>query len=325
MLNILITGGYGFIGSEVVFVAFQQIKTLKKLIVLDRIDYNSKESNISPEIRNHECYKFIKGDLCDADLMEKILNENEIDTVIHMAAQSHVDLSFTNPGQFTRDNVIGTQTLVEACCKYGKLNRFVHMSTDEVYGEVSHDETSPFIESSPLKPTNPYSVSKAAAEMYVEGYGRSHKLPYVIIRGNNVYGPKQYPDKLIAKFISYLHLDRKVTIHGDGSSQRTFIHVTDMAKGILTVAERGILGEIYNIGSYNEYSVIEITKLLCEILERDFENSVIYVPDRNFNDKRYFIDHSKILSLGWKEEISFVIGIRDTINWYKEHLEDYEI
>lgn len=326
MINILITGGYGFIGSEVVNVAFQQIKSLNRLIVLDRIDYCSRESNILPEIRNHKCYKFIQGDLCDFNLMEKILIENEIDTVIHMAAQSHVDLSFTNSLQFTQDNVLGTHTLLEACRKYGKLSRFVHMSTDEVYGEVSHDEKNPCKEEiSLLCPTNPYSASKASAEHYVRSYGKSYKLPYVIIRGNNVYGPKQYPDKLIAKFISYLHLDRKVTVHGDGSSKRTFIHVTDMARGILAIAERGVLGETYNIGSYNEYSVMDIAKMLCSIMGKDFENSLNYVADRNFNDKRYFIDHSKVLSLGWKEEISFEDGLMETINWYKDHLEDYEI
>lgn len=325
MYNILITGGYGFIGSELVNISFKNLQLLNKIIVLDRIDYCSRESNVLPEIRNNSRYKFVKGDLCDFDLISKVLSDNNIDIVIHMAAQSHVDLSFTNSLQFTRDNVLGTHTLLESCTKYGKLKRFVHMSTDEVYGEVSHNETNPCKEISLLDPTNPYSASKASAEFYVRSYGHSFQLPYVIIRGNNVYGPKQYPDKLISKFISYLHLGRQVTIHGDGSSKRTFIHVNDMARGILTIAEKGIIGQIYNIGSYNEYSVMEITKLLCQIMGKDLEKSIIYVPDRNFNDKRYYIDHSKVLTLGWKEEISFDDGIRNTINWYKDHLTDYDI
>lgn len=326
MRSILITGGCGFIGSEVVNVVFQETKNLNKIVVLDRIDYCSRESNILPQVRADDNYIFVKGDLCDYDLMLKILVDNQIDMIIHMAAQSHVDLSFTNPLQFTYDNVVGTQTLLEACRQYGKLKKFVHMSTDEVYGEVSHDEENPCTEkSSVLIPTNPYSASKASAEHYVRAYGLCYKLPYVMIRGNNVYGPKQFPDKLIAKFISYLHLDRKVTIHGNGSSQRTFIHVNDMARGILYIANNGVLSETYNIGSFNEFSVLEITQLLCKLMNKDFEESVTYVPDRNHNDKRYFIDHSKILSLGWEEKISFDDGILGTINWYKDHVEEYDI
>jgi UDP-glucose 4,6-dehydratase len=326
MVNILVTGGCGFIGSEVVNVVFQETKDLNRLVVLDRIDYCSRESNILAKIRADDNYRFIKGDLCNYDLMIQILVENDINMVIHMAAQSHVDLSFKNPLQFTRDNVMGTHTLLEACRQYGKLERFVHMSTDEVYGEVSHDEENPCTEEvSVLIPTNPYSASKAAAEHYVRAYGLSYKLPYVMIRGNNVYGPKQFPDKLIAKFISYLHLDRKVTIHGDGSSKRTFIHVNDMAKGILCVANEGKLGETYNIGSYNEFSVMEITKLLCKLMDKDLHESIIYVPDRNFNDNRYFIDHNKVLKLGWNEKIPFDEGILQTIDWYKDHVEEYDI
>ena len=324
MNNILVTGGYGFIGSEVINVAFRQISTLNSLILLDRIDYCSREHNVNPEVRSDPRYKFIKGDICDFDLIESILEENEIDTVIHMAAQSHVDLSFTNSLQFTRDNVLGTHTILEACRKYRKLKRFVHMSTDEVYGEASHDEESPFDEISLLNPTNPYAATKAGAEFIVRAYGHSYKLPFVIIRGNNVYGPGQFPDKLIPKFITYLHLGRKVTVHGDGSAKRTFVHVTDMARGILSVAQNGKLGEIYNIGSYNEYSVIEITKILCRLMEKDFESSAIHVTDRNFNDKRYFIDHNKILTLGWEEQISFNDGLIQTIDWYVKHSDEYE-
>ena len=326
MVNILVTGGCGFIGSEVVNVIFQETKDLNRLVVLDRMDYCSRESNILAQVRENEIYRFVKGDLCDYELMLKTLIDNEINIVIHMAAQSHVDLSFKNPLQFTHDNVLGTQTLLIACTQYGKLNRFVHMSTDEVYGEVSHDEENPCTEEvSVLIPTNPYAASKAAAEHYVRAEGKSYKLPYVIIRGNNVYGPKQFPDKLIAKFISYLHLGRKVTIHGNGSSKRTFIHVNDMAKGILSVVNNGVLGQTYNIGSFNEFSVLEITQLLCKLMNKDFDDSVVYVPDRNFNDKRYFINHSKVLSLGWEEKITFDDGILETINWYKDHVDEYDI
>jgi UDP-glucose 4,6-dehydratase len=317
MHNILITGGYGFIGSELVNVTFQQINELNRLIVLDRLDYCSDQNNVLESIRNHACYKFIKGDLCDYNLLEKILSNNNIDTVIHMAAQSHVDLSFTNSFQFTQDNVLGTHTLLEACRKYGNLKKFIHMSTDEVYGETSHEEKHANKEIALLDPTNPYAASKAAAEFYVRAYGYSYNIPYIIIRGNNVYGHGQYPDKLISKFIFNLHMDKPLPIHGDGSSKRTFIYVTDMAKGILTVVLKGIIGEIYNIGSYNEYSVLEISNILCKLMGKNKENYITYVADRQFNDKRYFIDHSKIALLGWKEETSFEEGLIKTINWYK--------
>ena len=321
--NILITGGYGFIGSELVNVIFQKMTQLNRVVVFDRIDYCSRESNVSAEIRSHPNYKFVKGDLCDFNLLKYILEENHIDAIIHMAAQSHVDLSFTNSLQFTRDNVLGTHTLLEACRTYGKIKRFIHMSTDEVYGEVSHNEENPCKEISLLNPTNPYAATKASAEFIVRAYGYSYKLPYVIIRGNNVYGHGQFPDKLIPKFILYLNMGKHVPIHGDGSAKRTFVHVTDMARGILTVTEKGSLGEIYNIGSSNEYSVMEITKMLCDLMNKNVEKCTTFVSDRNFNDKRYFIDHNKILELGWKEEICFNEGMVQTINWYIDHSDEY--
>ena len=310
-MNILITGGYGFIGSAVVNMIFKEVDTL---VVLDRIDYNSSELNVDENIRNHSSYHFIQGDLCDLILMESILTQYHINMIIHLAAQTHVDISFTNSLQFTKDNVLGTHTLLEAVKNYGHIKKIIIMSSDEIYGEVSHDELNPCHEKSLLDPTNPYSATKAAAEFLVKSYGYSYHLPYIIIRGNNVYGPKQYPDKLIPKFITLLKQDLPLTIHGNGSSKRTFVYIDDMASGILTVMKYGNIGEIYNIGSENEYSVMDIARLLCDKMGKPF--NLEYVKDRNFNDKRYFINYNKVLELGWKEKMSFNDGINNTINWY---------
>ncbi len=314
MKNILVTGAAGFIGSEVVNVAFKTIN-LNKLVVLDRLDYCSDINNIKEEIRNNQRFEFIQGDLCDYNLMLKILTDNDIDTVIHMAAQTHVDLSFTNSLQFTKDNVLGTHTLVEACRIYNQLNKFIFMSSDEVLGSISLDEKVPCKEDYLPSPTNPYSASKVSGEYIIKSYGYSYHFPYIIIRGNNVYGPKQYPDKLIPKFITLLLNDQSLPIQGDGSAARTFIHVNDMAKGILTVTRNGQIGEIYHIGSKNEYSVMEMAHLLTKMMKKELK--LTFVTDRNFNDQRYFIDSSKVLSLGWKEEISFNDGLLSTIKWYK--------
>lgn len=320
MSRILLTGGYGFIGSEVANQIFSSYPEAEKLVILDRIDYNSRPENVDESVRKDPRFHFVKGDLCSFDLLSFVLEEYQIDLVIHIAAQTHVDQSFENSLKFTRDNVLGTHTLLEACRKYGKIKRFVHMSTDEVYGEADNEAHH---EGSLLDPTNPYAASKAGAEFILRSYGYSYKFPYVIIRGNNVYGHGQFPDKIIPKFILYLHLDRKLPIHGTGTAKRMFVHVDDMARGILLVAKKGELGEIYNIGSRNEYTVLEIASLLCSLMKKDPKNSLEFVPDRNFNDKRYFIDYTKVSQLGWKEEISFEEGIKETIQWYLDRADEF--
>lgn len=320
MKKFLVTGGYGFIGSEVVNRIFTQFPQAEKLVLFDRVDYNSRPENINPEVRQDGRFKFVKGDICSYDLILHVLEEYQIDTIIHMAAQTHVDISFTNSLQFTRDNVMGTHTLLEACRQYGKLNRFVHMSTDEVYGEAeeeAHDENAH------LNPTNPYAATKTGAEYIVKSYGRSYKFPYIIIRGNNVYGHGQYPDKLIPKFILLLELGKKLTIHGNGLAKRMFVHVNDMADGILLVTARGKLEEIYNIGSRNEYTVMDIAKQICDYSQKDINTSIEYIPDRNFNDKRYFIDYRKIQGLGWTEKIKFDEGLKQTIKWYRDKIQEF--
>lgn len=320
MSKFLLTGGYGFIGSEVANQIFHEFSFAQKLVVFDRFDYNSRVENVSEVVRSDPRFKFVKGDLCSFDLLSFLLEEHQIDTVIHMAAQTHVDISFENSLQFTRDNVLGTHTLLEACRKYGKIKRFIHMSTDEVYGEADDDSHN---EESHLNPTNPYAATKASAEYIVRSYGHSYNFPYLIIRGNNVYGHGQFPDKLIPKFSLFLHLGKKLPIHGKGEAKRMFVHVDDMARGILLVAKKGELNGIYNIGSRNEHTVIEIAKKICEVEGKSLEDSLIYVSDRNFNDKRYFIDYEKILKLGWTEQIPFEVGLKETIQWYIDRSDEF--
>lgn len=321
MTNFLLTGGYGFIGSEVANRIFDEFPNTQTLVILDRVDYNSRPKNVKDKIKNDHRFKFIKGDICSTDLISFILIEYNIDTVIHMAAQTHVDESFKNSLQFTKDNILGTHSLVEACREYGKIQRFIHMSTDEVYGESGDNS---FHEGCLLNPTNPYAATKAAAEFILKSYGFSYGFPYVIIRGNNVYGHGQYPDKLIPRFSLYMNHAKKLPIHGEGSSRRAFVHVDDMAMGIILVAKKGILGETYNIGSKNEYTVMEIAEMIVKYFDKECSNSVEYVTDRHYNDKRYFIDYDKISRLGWTENISFNYGLANTIKWYIEHSDEYQ-
>ena len=319
-MRLLITGGCGFIGSQVVNHCYDH-SDLQKIVVLDRLDYCSRKANISEEIWSDPDFKFIQGDLCSYDLMLHILEAYQIDYVINMAAQTHVDNSFKNSLQFTRDNILGLHTLLEACRFYGKIKKFLHMSTDEVYGENKDDDAQH--EHSLLDPTNPYAATKAGAEFILRSYGHSYKFPYVIVRGNNVYGHGQYPDKLIPKFIINLHLGNPLTIHGEGKARRSFVYVTDMAEGIVLVLEKGKLNEIYNIGSRNEYNVMEITKILCERMGKNIEEVIKYVPDRCFNDQRYHINYNKIQELGWTEGYTFDEGLERTIDWYVERIHEY--
>ena len=321
-MRLLITGGCGFIGSELVNYCYKTL-SFERLVVLDRLDYCSRKNNIDPEVLDDPDFKFIKGDLCNYDLILHLLQTYKIDYVINMAAQTHVDRSFASSLQFTKDNVLGLHTLLEACRAYGEIKKFVHMSTDEVYGENKDDKAQH--ENSLLDPTNPYAATKAGAEFILRSYGHSYKFPYVIIRGNNVYGHGQYPDKLIPRFILYLHKGKPLTIHGSGAAKRTFVHVSDMAAGLVLILQHGQNHEIYNIGSQNEYTVMEIAYILCERMGKKLDDVIKYVPDRPFNDQRYHINSNKIKALGWKEKISFDEGLTRTIAWYLERADEYQI
>ena len=309
--NILITGGCGFIASNVINYLLEKNENIF-IYNIDILNYCSDINNVIP----HKNYKFIKGDICSPDLIKFILKEYNIDTIMHFAAQSHVDNSFGKSLDFTRDNVFGTHNLLECSRIYSKIKRFIHVSTDEVYGEVSMNETCH--EKSLLNPTNPYAASKAAAEFMVRSYGHSFKLPIIITRGNNVYGPRQYPEKLIPKFIKLLLNDEKCTIHGEGLSRRNFLHVYDVAKAFGKILYEGQLNETYNIGTEDEYSVIDILKLLVKFIKDDdnYMNYGEFVRDRDFNDFRYSVNSDKLIQLGWSREINFKEGLRETILWY---------
>lgn len=321
-MNLLVTGGCGFIGSNFVNYYFNNNHDIT-IVNLDAMYYCASENNINENVRNSDRYHLIKGNLCSYDLISNILDIYKIDTVIHFAAQSHVQNSFDNALQYTHDNVVGTHTLLEACRKYGKLTKFIHISTDEVYGEsmLTENEEKKH-EGSVLCPTNPYAATKAAAELIAKSYYHSFKMPIIITRGNNVYGPNQYPEKLIPRFIQQLLGGNKVTIQGDGSNVRAFLHVNDVCSALKLILEHGIIGEIYNIGSddHNEYTVKQISEILIEKIccTFDFDKWISYIEDRPFNDKRYYISNQKVKDLGWKIKTDFNEGIIDLIRQMKD-------
>jgi len=316
-MNLLITGGCGFIGSNFINYYFPKNK-INNLINIDTMYYCANEKNVNESIRNSQNYKFVKGNLCEKDLVMYILKEYNITHVIHFAAQSHVQNSFEDSIKFTYDNIVGTHTLLECSRKYGKLEKFIHVSTDEVYGESmnSIDEKHK-TEHSILCPTNPYAATKAGAELLAQSYAHSYKMPIIITRGNNVYGPNQYPEKIIPLFIKLLKEDKKVTIQGKGTSVRAFLHAYDTATAFECILEKGSIGEIYNIGCDEnmEYSVINVAKILIKMIKNteDYDEWITYIEDRPFNDQRYYISNQKLKDLGWNIRIKFMDGLYELV------------
>ena len=338
--SVLVTGGSGFIASHLVD---RLIKTGYFVVNIDKLDYCSYDN--TKNINN--CYKFIHGNIANKELISFILNEYSIESVFHLAAQTHVDNSFYNSIQFTYDNIVGTHNLLECVKEYNQqqkeksensdksdknsengdknsenchklVTRFVHMSTDEVYGEVKSGEPE-CTENSLLKPTNPYSATKASAELLASSYYHSFKLPIVVIRCNNVFGPRQYPEKVIPAFIYNLLNGDKCYIHGEGKTERHFIYVENVIDAILTIYDKGNVNEIYNIANTECYKVIDLAKLLIKKLHNSdkFDDYVEYIPDRNFNDFRYLINSEKLEKLGWSPKINFEEGIKRTIQSFK--------
>ena len=317
-VNLLITGGCGFIGSNFINYYFLK-KNVTKLVNIDALHYCANESNVLDVIRKDSKYVFINGNINDSDLVYKLLIDHQITHVIHFAAQSHVQNSFEDSIKFTYDNVLGTHTLLEACRKYDRIQKFIHVSTDEVYGESMNtiDEKHK-TEHSILCPTNPYAATKAGAELIAQSYNHSYKMPIIITRGNNVYGPNQYPEKIIPLFIKLLKENKKVTIQGDGLSVRAFLHASDTARAFETILENGVIGEIYNIGCDEgmEYSVIDIAKILIKLIKNTdkHEDWIEYIEDRPFNDKRYYISNQKIKDMGWSINVDLMTGLKHLIN-----------
>ena len=299
MPKALVTGGCGFIGSNFLNIMKERHPDID-FINIDKVDYCSNVHNVKPGVAT-----LVRRDLCNVGFLENLVKEHKFDYVFHFAAQSHVDNSFISPLGFTLDNTYGTHALVEMCRRHTPNVEFIHFSTDEVYGESKTDE--PFAEETGvLRPTNPYSASKAAAEMIIRSYIESFDMNIKIIRCNNVYGPNQYPEKLIPKFIRLLKNNEKCTIHGTNSAnvRRAFMHVEDVVDAVEVVWKRGIRGEVYNIASDDELSVMDVTKLIIKTLKNteDYDEWIDYIEDRPFNDQRYYICAKKLKALGWSQK-----------------------
>lgn len=329
MKNILVTGGLGFIGSNFVNYMVNKYKEIK-IIILDKKDYCASEENV---LVNERVETFI-GDIQNKELIMILLDRYNIDTIIHFAAQSHVDNSFFNSISFTINNILGTHVLLETARLYNEktnaLEKFIHVSTDEVYGEVTDDN--PRTESCTFDPTNPYAATKASAELIAKSYYYSYKLPVIITRGNNVYGPNQYPEKVIPKFICSLLNGNKITIQGTGENRRNFIYVDDVCRAFDLILEKGKIGNIYNISAdhSNEYKVIDLGKKLIQLIkgieENEVDTYIEYIEDRKFNDYRYYISNNKLIELGWKpESVDFDKNLQELVEWYRINKKRYSM
>ena len=318
LCNLLVTGGCGFIGSNFINYYFPK-NNFNRMVNIDAMYYCANENNVDTNIRYHRNYILMKGNLCDFEFVKSVIEKYKITHVIHFAAQSHVQNSFEDSLKFTHDNIFGTHTLLEVCRRYGKITKFIHVSTDEVYGEsMNNIGEKQKTEHSILCPTNPYAATKAGAELIAQSYNHSYKMPIIITRGNNVYGKNQYPEKLIPLFIKLLKEDKKVTIQGNGSAVRAFLHARDTAKAFECILEKGSIGEIYNIGCDNhmEFSVMEIAKILIRLIKNteNYDEWIEYIEDRPFNDQRYYISNQKLKDLGWNIEVSLMEGLNELIH-----------
>lgn len=309
MKKILVTGGAGFIGSCFVRHILTKYPDYK-IINLDVLTYAGNIENLD-DLKNNPNYTFIHGNICDKKLVRDLVSQ--VDWIVNFAAESHVDRSITGPEIFIETNVQGTLNLLQASKEIG-IERYLQVSTDEVYGSLG--ATGYFYETTPLAPNSPYSASKASADMLARAYYETYKLPILITRCSNNYGPYQYPEKLIPFFISQLLKGDKVPVYGDGLNVRDWLYVYDHCAAIDTVLHKGKIGEVYNIGGHNEKTNMEITKIILSEMGKD-ESSIKYVEDRLGHDRRYAIDNNKIQTeLGWKPSVTFEEGIKLTINWY---------
>ncbi|MDF0714783.1 dTDP-glucose 4,6-dehydratase [Muricauda sp. 334s03] len=326
--NILITGGAGFIGSHVVR-QFVNKYSNYRVLNLDALTYAGNLENLK-EIEQAPNYSFVKGDIADADFVNDLFSQNHFDGVIHLAAESHVDRSITDPVSFVRTNVLGTVNLLNASLQVAKDNPdflFYHISTDEVYGSLGKEGL--FTEKTAYDPNSPYSASKASSDHFVRAYGETYGLPYVISNCSNNYGPNQFPEKLIPLFINNIIQNKALPVYGDGNYTRDWLFVKDHAEAIDLIFHKGKKGETYNVGGFNEWKNIDLTKLLCRLMDKKLnrqegasEKLITFVKDRPGHDLRYAIDATKInQELGWKPSVTFEEGLENTIDWYFENQE----
>lgn len=326
--NLLVTGGAGFIGANFVHYWLGRYPDAR-LVVLDLLTYAGNRANLK-ELEEHPGFRFVQGDICDEALIESLLREEAVDTLVHFAAESHVDRSITGPDPFIRTNVLGTHTLLKAAAKVWlhdgseRPHRFHHISTDEVYGALAPDDA-PFREDSPYAPNSPYAASKAAADHLVRAYHRTYGLQVTTSNCSNNYGPYQFPEKLIPLVVSNIVNGKPLPIYGDGLQVRDWIYVNDHNRAVDLVLRDGKVGEAYNIGGNNEWANIDLVKLICERMDelcpelpvRPSAGLITYVTDRPGHDRRYAIDAGKIQrELGFAPVETFESGIRKTLEWY---------
>lgn len=314
-MKILITGGAGFIGSNLTHAVAKKYSS-SKIIVLDALTYAGNPENLLPV---KDKIKFIKGDICDEKIVEDIFRE-KIDIVFHLAAESHVDRSIYEPPKFLRTNVFGTYVLLENAKKYG-VGVFVHVSTDEVYGSIKKGY---FTENSPMNPSSPYSASKAGADLLAQAYGKMFGVPVIVVRPSNNYGPYQYPEKFIPLCITNALEDKPIPIYGKGLNVRDWIYVSDCVEGLITCAEKGKKGEVYNMGAGQERRNIDVAKLILKKLGKP-EKLITFVKDRPAHDFRYAMKSEKLKRhTGFKPKVKFEEGIEKTIKWYIENRRIWE-
>ena len=313
-MNVLVTGGCGFIGSNVVL-HLRAKRPAWTVVTLDKLTYAGNLENLTA-LEGDKGHVFVKGDVCNRELLDYTIQAHRIEAVLHLAAESHVDRSILGPEVFVQTNVLGTQILLEAS-KVGQVRRFVMVSTDEVYGSLG--PTGAFSETSPLRPSSPYSASKAAADLIALAYGHTFVLDVVVTRCSNNYGRYQFPEKLIPLMIVNALHDKPLPVYGDGGNVRDWLHVEDHCDALLAVLERGKAGEVYNIGGGAERTNIDLVRAILQLLGKD-EELIRFVADRPGHDRRYAIDPSKIRSeLGWKPVHTFEQGLAETVRWYVEN------
>ena len=323
----MITGGAGFIGSHVVRLFVEKYPNTK-IYNLDNLTYAGNLANLK-DIEERENYQFVKGDICDGEFISSLFKEEQFDGVIHLAAESHVDRSITNPLEFLETNILGTVNLLNAAKDIWKNDLenhlFYHVSTDEVYGSLG--ENGLFLETTSYDPQSPYSASKASSDHFVRAYQNTYGLQTVITNCSNNYGPNQFPEKLIPLFINNIQEKKALPVYGKGENIRDWLYVIDHARAIDLVYHKGKIGETYNIGGFNEWTNIDLIHLLCSILDRklgrkegESKELISYVTDRPGHDMRYAIDANKIKNeLGWKPSVTFEEGLEKTVDWYLEN------
>lgn len=318
-MNLLVCGGAGFIGSN--FIHFI-LKTQPNYKVLnyDKLTYAGNLNNHIESVKNPN-YKFIQGDITDLDLLGKVMKENNITHVINFAAETHVDRSIHGGCKdFVLTNTLGVQMILDAV-RANNIEKFVNVSTDEVYGALELDEDREFTENTPIEPNMPYAAAKAGGDLMCRAYFKTHKTPVVVTHCSNNYGPYQFPEKVIPFFVFKLMKGEKVPVYGDGLNVRDWIHVRDHAKALLLMLQKGEPGRIYNVGSDNERNNLEITKMILKLMDKG-EDMIEYVTDRPGHDRRYAIDASLIRSLGWTPDYpreKFEQGLKETVQWYKDN------